>query len=196
VGGATDVRLDLTLPTGWTYSHSYADRGPGCTGTPPKLTCDVAFINPTATTHVQLYGTVSVAGELDLTATATSLLEPELNPLDNTVTFKLLPAAPPAPSPPPTPNPPSAPSAPPTRILGTARVGSTIHVVRVQGARYQWQLCTAKGCVRIKSAITPSLKLIRREAGKRVRVLVTRNGKTTASAKVLVRPAAPAGRRS
>ncbi|HEX6789137.1 MAG TPA: hypothetical protein VF091_07845, partial [Gaiellaceae bacterium] len=185
VGGSTDVRLDLTLPTGWTYSHSYADRGPGCAGTPPNLSCDVAFINPSATTHVQLYGTVSQAGELDLTATATSLLEPEANPADNTFTLKLVPAAPPAPTPTPTPTPSPLPV---PKLIGTAKIGSTLHVVPLAGARYQWQLCTSKVCVPIKGATKPRLTLLKSYAGERVRILVTLRAKRVASRMVTVRP--------
>jgi Domain of unknown function DUF11 len=43
VGGASDVRLNVTLPPGYTVTHTYADRGPGCTGAASKLTWDVAW---------------------------------------------------------------------------------------------------------------------------------------------------------
>ena len=64
--------------------------------------------------------------------------------------------------------------------------GHALHVTVVAGAKYQWQLCTAKGCVAIKGATKPSLKVTRALRGKSVRALVTRNGKTVASAKVSV----------
>jgi hypothetical protein len=53
------------------------------------LTCDVAWIAPGTGTNVTIWGTVTKAGELDATATVTSLVEPELNPADNTMTLKL-----------------------------------------------------------------------------------------------------------
>jgi hypothetical protein len=43
VGSVSDVRLNLTLPAGYTVTHTYADRGPGCTGAASNLTCDVAL---------------------------------------------------------------------------------------------------------------------------------------------------------
>jgi hypothetical protein len=60
---------------------------------------------------------------------------------------------------------------------------------QVAGAKYQWQLCTAKGCVAIKGATKTSLKLLRGYAGKSVRVRETLHGKTVFSKKLKVRAA-------
>ncbi|HEY3542301.1 MAG TPA: choice-of-anchor Q domain-containing protein [Gaiellaceae bacterium] len=186
VGGSSDVKLELTLPAGWTFDHAYADRGPGCVGTPPALTCDVGFINQNATTHVTLFGKVAETGALALTATATSQLEPEADPRDNSVTLALFrPSAPPAvpPAGPPTPVPAPAPPA----IHGSPKVGSTLRVTPVAGAHYQWQLCTARGCTNIRGATKPALKVATTYAGKSVRVAVTVKGKTRVSKKLAVR---------
>jgi hypothetical protein len=84
VGSASDVRLNLTLPAGYTVTHTYADRGPGCTGAASNLTCDVAWITGGTDTHVQIFGVVGVAGEQDITATVTPSPESEFDSSDNT----------------------------------------------------------------------------------------------------------------
>jgi Domain of unknown function DUF11 len=86
VGSVSDVRLNLTLPAGYTVTHTYADRGPGCTGAASNLTCDVAWITGGTDTHVQIFGVVGVAGEQDITATVTPSPETELDSSDNTAT--------------------------------------------------------------------------------------------------------------
>jgi hypothetical protein len=178
-GGSSDARLDLTLPAGYSVTRTYADRGPGCTGTAPTLICDVAWINASTGTHVQIFGTVGQAGEQDLTATVTSLVEREFNPADNTATLKLLPL---------TTQPAGggggtrhrAPAAlkPPT-VTGKPRVGSVLHAspatwtFRPDRVTYQWQLCTAKGCRSIAGATKPTLRLTGADVGKRLRVVET-----------------------
>jgi hypothetical protein len=102
-GSASIVRLDLTLPAGFTVTRTYSDRGAGCSGTAPRLTCDVAWISPGTNTNVTIWGTVTQAGELDATATVTSLFETEPAATfgDNTATLRILPpAAPSHPEPP------------------------------------------------------------------------------------------------
>jgi hypothetical protein len=80
----------------WVHTRTYTDRGAGCSGTAPKLTCDVAWINSTASTNVTIWGTVGQAGELDASATVTSLVEtePAATLPDNTVALEILPQAP------------------------------------------------------------------------------------------------------
>jgi hypothetical protein len=184
VGGSSDVRLDLKLPDGYALSRTYADRGPGCTGTPPTLTCDVAWINPSSTTTVVIFGTVGQAGAQTLTATVTSMLEPELNPADNTVTVTLAAPAPPTP-------PPSAGVAGTTKtiaqatllkapsILGAHRVGATLRATkplwsgRATNLRYAWQACTRTACAGIPGQHAPTLRLGRGAAGLWIRVAET-----------------------
>jgi hypothetical protein len=178
-GGSSAVRLDLTLPAGYTLRSSTADRGPGCTGAAPNLSCAVAFINPTTSTHVTLFGTVAQPGELDLTATVKSLAEPEFDAKDNTVTLKLVPvtttgggneggggaSAPKA-------------VAAPT-VSGKAAPGGTLHASAAKWSStpskvvYQWQLCKATGCTAIKGATKTTLKVAKSYAGRRVRVVAT-----------------------
>ena len=67
--------------------------------------------------------------------------------------------------------------------------GHALRVAVVAGAKYQWQLCTSKGCVAIKGATKSSLKLLRGYAGKSVRVRETLHGKTVFSKKLRVRAA-------
>ena len=133
-----------------------------------------------------LFGKVAETGALALTATATSQLEPEADPRDNSVTLVLFRPSTPPPTPPagpPTPVP--VPAAP--VIHGAATVGSIVRVAATSGARYQWQLCTAHGCTTIRGATKASLKLAKVYAGKSVRVTVTVKGKTRVSKKLAVR---------
>ena len=183
-GGSSNASLTLNLPGGWTYDSSYADRGPGCTGSPPVLVCNVGWINPSAVTHVSLFGKVAEAGTLTLVATVKSLQEPEANPSDNQVTVAVGPQAPP-----PTPNPGPSPSpvtvAAPA-VLGAGTVGSVLRVVKTTGARIQWQLCT-RGCRPIRGATRAVLKLLPSYLGKTIRVVVTKGSKTTVSRRVRVK---------
>jgi hypothetical protein len=94
VGSSSAARLALALPAGFTVTKTYSDRGSGCTGAAPTLTCDVAWISPGTSTHVTVWGTVAAADEQVATASVTSLVEPEANPADNTTTLRLAPAAP------------------------------------------------------------------------------------------------------
>jgi len=175
VGGSSAVRLDLALPAGYTLTKTYADRGAGCSGGVPALTCDVAWINQSTSTHVTVSGTVAQAGELDLTATVTSLLEPELDGKDNSLTFKLVPQVfkPPA-------TPPTAPSAKAAPTLaGTPVPGRTLRAASAKWSSaptmvaYQWQLCTSTRCTAIGGATGALLRVVKAYVGRSVRVVET-----------------------
>jgi Tol biopolymer transport system component len=203
VGAASAVRLDVTLPAGYVVTKTYADRGSGCTGAAPKLSCDVAWIAPGTNTSVTIWGTIGQAGEQDATATATSLVERELDSTlaDNTSTLRLLaPATPPSTGGGTSGSGPAAPKAlAPATLSGAARVGRVLRAhapswsERPDTIRYQWQLCTTKGCRPIGGATSATLKLTKATAGKSVRVVViARIGGATAKAlstKVAVRGA-------
>jgi len=73
--------------------------------------------------------------------------------------------------------------------LGSIGDPNALHATVPSGAKYQWQLCTAKGCIAIKGATKPTLKLLRSYAGKSVRVRETLHGKTVFSRKLKVRAA-------
>jgi hypothetical protein len=180
-GGASSTTLTLSLPSGFAVTGIAADRGPGCTGTAPNLTCDLAWINASTTTHVHVTGLVGKQGEQDLTATVTGSPEPELDPSDNTATLKLLPATSPA----------TPPATPPTRTLhaatvplvtGVARVGRLLHLIpplwttTPRGIAYRWQLCTSSRCTAIPDATRLTLPVRPRYKGKSLRVAVTATG--------------------
>jgi len=182
-GGSSDVRLTVTLPNGYVVTRVDRDRGPGCTGT-ATLTCDLAWINPSTSTTVWIFGTVGSAGAQSLTVTATSLLEPELNPADNTVTLGVPAAAPTTPVVPPTPPPAHVQQAVPRvltvpSITGRRRVGSTLRAIpptfsaAAASLRYRWQSCRRGTCVAIPHATRPSLRVPAALAGRDVRVSVS-----------------------
>ena len=189
VGGTSDARLDLTLPAGYAVTRVVADRGPGCGGTAPALSCDVGWINPNASTTVVVFGTVGQAGAQKLTATATSLLEPELNAADNTAVVELAPASVPAPT---------APFRPPASktvqvtlvsrpaIAGAHRVGALLHAraprwnAPAQHLRYSWQLCSATACIAISRQHSATLLVGRAAAGRSVRLVVAATVSATA----------------
>jgi hypothetical protein len=177
-GGSSDVLLTLTLPTGLTLNRVYADRG-GCAGTAPNLICDVAWINPSTSTHVTLFGTVTQTGELDLTASVQSRVETELATANNTTTFKLMPVGSPPSggggggsfSPPHALRPPI--------VLGKHKIGNTVQATLPDWdstparVTYQWQLCTGTRCVAIRGATKLTLKLLPTWAGRSVRIVAT-----------------------
>jgi uncharacterized delta-60 repeat protein len=172
VGGASEATLKLTLPTGYSLTGVFRDRGPGCTGTPPDLTCNVGFINSTTSTHLRITGTVGAAGEQDFTASVSGYPEPELDPTDNTLTVKLLPPPPPAPT-----GTTTGAFKPPT--ASQRNVGATLRPAppswgsAAKHVRYQWQLCTSTSCRPIPGATRATLKLIGAYAGKSVRRVAT-----------------------
>jgi hypothetical protein len=199
VGGSSAVRLDVTLPGGYKVDRIDRDRGAGCTGTPPTLSCDAAWINPSATTHISIFGTVGQAGDQALTATATSLQEPELDPTDNalTLTVKAAPAASPQPGSSVF-TPPAALRAP--KLVGPARVGNLLRSIAARwstapaSVTYRWQLCTGLRCTPIAAATGKTLRVLPRYTGRSIRVVaIARFGSTrvtSASARVGVRPKA------
>jgi hypothetical protein len=196
VGGSSDVRLDLALPAGYMVSRIDRDRGPGCTGTPPNLSCDVAWINASTSTHVWISGTVGQAGEQDLTATVTSLLEPEFDPKDNMLTLKLLPSAPPG----------GSSFAPPPQVVrapklaGSGRVGRVMRLTPAvwsttpTSVSYHWQHCSGSRCETIRGATGRTLKISRSYLGQGIRVVATAtytNGHLTSnSPRTTVKPKA------
>ncbi len=141
---SSDVQLVLTLPSGFTVTRTYADRGAGCKGTAPTLTCAVAWIDPAESTNVTVWGTVGQAGEQDATASVRSLLEPELDSTlsDNTTTLKILPLVPP--SAPTVPLPSPKPASPSTPVRGVNRTG-TAKADTLIGGRGNDTLNGAKG---------------------------------------------------
>jgi hypothetical protein len=94
LGNASAVVLDVNLPAGFTVTRTYADRGSGCAGTAPRLTCDAAWVVPGVSSTVTIWGTVGEAGALVASATATSLVEKELvsTLADNTAALTISPA--------------------------------------------------------------------------------------------------------
>ena len=180
-GGASSTTLMLSLPTGYAVTGIAADRGPGCTGIAPNLSCDLAWIDANAITHLHITGLVGRQGEQDLTATVTGSPEPELDPSDNTAILKLLPATSPA----------TPPATPPTRTLhaataplvtGVARVGHLLHLkpprwtTTPRRIAYQWQLCTRSRCTAIPNATRLTLLVRTRYKGRSLRVAVTATG--------------------
>jgi hypothetical protein len=93
LGNASAVLLDVNLSAGFTVTRIYADRGSGCTGTAPRLTCDAAWVVPGVSTNLTIWGTVGEAGPLLASATATSLVETELvsTLADNTAVLTIAP---------------------------------------------------------------------------------------------------------
>lgn len=202
VGGSSAVRLDVTLPAGYKVTRADRDRGPGCTGTAPTLTCDVGWINPAASTHVWIFGTVGQPGDQTLTAAATSLLEPEVDPTDNALTLTLKPVV--APSQP-APNSTITYTAPPQtlrppKVTGTAQVGSVLRVgpprwsATPTSIHYRWQLCTGGRCAAIAGATGRGLRVSQRFSGRSIRVVVIAqfgmSRVTSTSGRVGVRPKA------
>ena len=93
LGNASAVSLDVNLPEGFTVTRIYSDRGPGCAGGAPRLTCDVAWVVPGVSSTVTIWGTVGAAGPLVASATAASVVEPELASTlaDNTAVLRIAP---------------------------------------------------------------------------------------------------------
>ena len=173
-GGSSDVLLVVTLPAGYTYQSHYTDRG-SCTHSGQKLTCDAAFIGHTTATHVRISGTVTQAGELDVTASAEGSPEPEFDRSNNTATLKLLPPAQEG----------GGGAQTPLRVVrppvlsGRPQVGRALHATAPTWSAlparvtFQWQLCRASACRPIPGAHTLTLKLVRSYAGRSVRLVAT-----------------------
>jgi hypothetical protein len=191
-GGSSSASLEVDLPAGYVLARVYADRG-SCTSGGGRVSCDVAWINPTTSTHVTLFGTVGQAGELRFTATVASRQEPDLDPSSNVVQLTLAPPAAAA----------ESPRAPQVvvlravrrpRIRGAAAAGRTLRAVapawthRPVRVVYRWQLCRRSACRLVRGT---RLRLRSSDAGRTVRLLVTGSGPgttvRTASRRVLVR---------
>jgi hypothetical protein len=166
VGSASGARLIIALPAEYTVTKTYTDRGAGCTTDRTTVTCDLGWISPGIGTNVIVWGTTRSSGELDATATVTSLVEPEANPADNITTLKLLVPAPPAPT--------SA-VVELERPPKIARSGRALRVVpptwtaAAQRLAFQWQRCT-RTCVSVRGA-TRATFTVRRTG--RIRVVAT-----------------------
>jgi hypothetical protein len=196
-GLATQVKLQLELPEGYTVVGTTTSGHLGCRYAAPMLSCDgpsAAIPFSAATPFVQtLQGFVNRTGELDATATATSTVEPEASATtaDNTVTLRLSP--PPATLPTSTvtttttttpPKPPAllAAIAPP-KVVGVPIVGRTLRAIAPRWNRkpdrvsYGWQRCT-RTCRAIAGATKQTWKPAAADAGKRVRVVVTAKAKS------------------
>jgi peptide/nickel transport system substrate-binding protein len=87
---ASGVYADVTLPTGFTVTSTYADRGSGCTSGGPGLVCNLDWIDPANPGHVTIWGTVGQAGAQTLSAHVRHLYS-EGNPADDTASLTLQP---------------------------------------------------------------------------------------------------------
>jgi hypothetical protein len=147
-----------------------------------NLTCDVAWINPSTSTHVTVSGTVTQQVELDLSASVVSMLEPEFDPTNNSVTFKLVPPGTPATSGGGTGGSGGQTalkllSAP--KVTGRFAPGNTLRsTVGTWSAAppklsFRWQLCKKRGlCVAIEKQTKRQLKVQRSYVGRLVRFVV------------------------
>jgi uncharacterized protein DUF11 len=187
-GSASDAQLVLDVPSGYAVSRVYADRG-SCAVAEQRITCDAAWISPGTATHVTVFGTVAQPVPLTFGATVTSMLEPELDPSNNAAAVTLLPAQPVVEGTSGGGAALRALRAP--RIVGSARVGRTLHVLAARWSRvpahvtYRWQLCRGARCTVLARGTTLHVK--RSYAGRSVRVVATAENVTSASARVLVR---------
>jgi hypothetical protein len=192
IGASSNVELDLTRPTGYSVTRTYADRGSGCKGTAPKLVCDVAWVAPGTNTNVTIWGTVGQAGQLVATASVKSLSEVELaaNLSDNTATLTLSP---------PLTNPGGGTGGDKPAAGGGGAIAAVVHAAAVSGVpatghvlravavrwskkpsrvTYRWQSCLSAiaggaKCSAIKGATKASLAVTKTLRGRAVRVVVT-----------------------
>jgi hypothetical protein len=129
--------------------------------------------------RLRIQGAVGRAGEQNLTVTAMSLVEPERDSSDNTVTLKLVPTAPPA----------AAPAAGGAagvtvarvvapKLKGPARPGGTLRVTPAvwpsppSSVHYRWQSCRPR-CTTIRGATRPAFHVTRAFRGFGIRVVAT-----------------------
>lgn len=184
LANVSDSRLDVTVSDGLAVTRAYSDRGPACSIAASSVSCDTAWISPGVETHVTIWTTVRMAGNIHATATARSLLEPELDPTNNTIVLRL--PAVPTPSVDPFLPPPLALRAP--HISGLADVGETLRVTAPawtttpSDVSYRWLLCKASACTPIPHATSVRLTLRPSFAGHTVEVIATGTfGSTSAS---------------
>jgi peptide/nickel transport system substrate-binding protein len=91
-GSAFSLFSDVTLPTGFTVTNTYSDRGKGCSAATPGLVCNLDWISPTAPGHITIWGTVGQDGPQTLSVHARHALQ-DGNPADDTASLTLQPAA-------------------------------------------------------------------------------------------------------
>jgi hypothetical protein len=156
------------------------------------VSCDVAWINPTTSTHVTLFGTVSRSAQLQFTASVASRQEPELDPSNNTVQLTLTPPVAVVQKVPQQRSMLRAVRLP--RIGGAAVAGRVLRALapawthKPARVSYRWQLCRKSRCATVRGT---KLTLRAADVGRTVRLLVTGfdagRSVTTASARVVVR---------
>jgi len=168
-GGSFDVTTTVNLPAGFVVTKTYSDRGKGCSGMTPPLTCDLDWISPSVVGHITIWGTVGKAGPQ--TASASVHEGPgELNPADNSATLVLQPT---------TPLVAALRVRTPPELSGVARPGHTLVATKVRwngaptAVSYQWQLCLGPRCAPIHGATSLTLKLLPSYAGYDVRLVET-----------------------
>jgi uncharacterized protein DUF11 len=193
-GGSSDAQLDVDLPAGFSLARTYTDRG-SCSGGGSHVTCDVAWINTTTSTHVTLFGTVAQAAPLSFTAVVASKVESELDPSNNSATVTVQPAPVPVDEPVGGTGRPAALRAiKRPQIVGRAAAGRTLYARAGSWSRvprrvsYRWQICGRASC---RTASGVSLRLRRADVGRTVRILAVAadGGRTViaSSARVVVR---------
>jgi hypothetical protein len=190
-GGSSAASLDVDLPAGYALTRAYTDRGT-CTVAASHVSCDVAWINPTTSTHVTLFGTVSRSAQLQFRASVASRQEPELDPSNNTVQLTLAPPVAVVQKVPQETSVLRAVRVP--RIGGAAVAGRVLRALapawthRPASVSYRWQLCRKSRCATVRGT---RLTLRPADVGRTVRLLVTGSDAgrsvTTASARVVVR---------
>jgi hypothetical protein len=96
LGASAAVHVDLTLPTNFAITQTQVDYGTGCTGAGQKLDCDLGTITyDMHPIYIRVTGKVTKPGEMDATATVSSLTQPEADATlaDNTSTLTIPAAA-------------------------------------------------------------------------------------------------------
>jgi hypothetical protein len=190
-GGSSDAQLDVDPPAGFALVRASTDRGT-CSASALHLTCDVAWINPTTSTHVTLVGTVAQAVPLRFAATVASTVETELDPSDNSTSVTVAPAVVPVEA---SPGKVVALRAlRPPLVVGRAAAGRTLHARAGSWSRapsrvsYRWQLCRRSHC---RTVAGTTLHLRRTDVGATVRLVARASAggatATASSARLLVR---------
>jgi hypothetical protein len=121
---------------------------------------------------VTVWGTVAQAGELDATATVTSLVEPDPSSTNNTAALTLMPESTSGSSGPPAPT--LAVKTKPS-VTGIPLVGRTLRGIvgtwttAPAEVVYRWQRCSRSACNAIPKATGRTYRLRRSDAGRRIR---------------------------
>jgi uncharacterized repeat protein (TIGR01451 family) len=172
-GGASGVKVAITLPAGMSVTSTYTDRGPGCTVTGTQLLCDVAWISPGVDAHLIIRATAASAGSLITTAVAREE-EPDAALADNTSTATVVIDG----------TSQQVQSAGPTRLgiqlVGKAKVGQTLRTsywtlagMTATRPGYSWQLCEAHSCRVIAGEHRASLVVRRAFVGYTLRAVIS-----------------------